>query len=270
METRPPFGSPRKQSRPSRRSVSGMHDFDVNGPTFCFDDDRFDWKMSRWEKYAFSSLLAARKPAIALEVGTFRGGSLQLLATHSGLVYSIDINPRCRRTLKRSYTNVQFLVGDSRRVLPELLAHLHSERQSLGFVLIDGDHTERGVAADITSILRTPPICELLLLIHDSFNPECRRGILSVDWRSCQYVHYVDVDFVPGAFYPQAFSNTEARSMWGGFALARLMPNARTGHLPVKQSQKRAFEIVRAKSRHAPCSARNLSKGGAETTSAKA
>ncbi len=35
-------------------------------------------------------------------------------------------------------------------------------------------------------------------MMHDSFNPECRRGMQEADWEKSPYVKWVDFDFVPG------------------------------------------------------------------------
>ena len=61
-----------------------------NDPTFLFDDLPFHWQMTRCEKYAFASILEAARPAVAIEIGTYKGGSLQLIAEHAEKVYSID------------------------------------------------------------------------------------------------------------------------------------------------------------------------------------
>ena len=84
-------------------------------------------------------------------------------------------------------------------------------------MLIDGDHTEDGLRMDIKHMLEYIPQKELWVLMHDSFNPGCRSAIVDTPWEDYPYVHFVDVDFVPGIITPCGDFKGQ---MWGGFALA--------------------------------------------------
>ncbi|MBI5153825.1 class I SAM-dependent methyltransferase, partial [Candidatus Poribacteria bacterium] len=97
--------------------------------------------MTRCEKYAFSALLEAAKPDVAIEIGTYKGGSLQVISRKAKRVYSLDISPDCKATLGPQFPNVEFLTGDSPTLLPPLLERIKTNNESLGFVLIDGDHS---------------------------------------------------------------------------------------------------------------------------------
>ena len=44
----------------------------------------------------------------------------------------------------------------------------------------------------------------MFIAVHDSGNPECRRGISSASWASSPYVHSVELDFVPGQIIEHA------------------------------------------------------------------
>ena len=120
-----------------------------NQPSFVFDDLPLHWQMTRCEKYAFSSLLQHANPEVAIEIGTYKGGSLQLISKAAKKVYSLDINSKSQEALMPQFNNVEFLSGDSQELLPHLLNRLQKENASLGFVLIDGDHSTDGVKADI-------------------------------------------------------------------------------------------------------------------------
>ena len=144
------------------------------------------------------------------------GGSLQVISQYARKVYSLDISAEPQAKLSSSFSNVEFLVGNSRELLPRLLDDISSQGQQLGFVLVDGDHSPSGVMADANAILKYEPVRRLLIVFHDSFNPECRSGILSADWQACDYVHYFEADFVPGIYYEHALGRAAARSMWGG------------------------------------------------------
>lgn len=201
--------------------------------------------MTRIEKIAFHTLIKKIAPKNALEIGTYKGGSLQILSEFSEHVYSMDITDEPKKNLSHLYTNVDFIVGDSKKYLPDFLTNLQKEGKGLDFILIDGDHSASGVRTDINNILKYyVPQSELFIICHDSFNPGCRRGIVEAEWADCPYVDMVEVDFVPGVYHYEAFDTAEARSMWGGFALARLMPEKRQEPLTVHQSQQGLFNAV--------------------------
>ncbi len=160
--------------------------------------------MSRWEKYAFDTFLRWLRPQLAIEVGTFRGGSLQILASHSTKVVSLDISDEPKRALFDKFSNVSFQVGDSRKLLPELIQSVNEGKDVLQFVLIDGDHSTEGVRADIESVLEVKPRAEIYVFMHDSFHPPCREGMLSAAWSGCPFVHYLELDFVPECTFGKA------------------------------------------------------------------
>lgn len=221
-----------------------------NAPTFLFDDLPLHWQMTRCEKYAFASILEAAKPEVSVEIGTYRGGSLQIIAERSAKVYSIDLSSEPRERLAGRFPNAELLTGDSRRLIPEVLAKIRERKEQLGFVLIDGDHSTEGVKADVEAVLRHAPTRPVYVVFHDSFHPPCRQGILAAAWQECPWVHYVEVDFVPGVFHLEAFDTARPRSMYGGLALALMLPEERSGDLTVHESQRGLFEAVLASSRH--------------------
>jgi hypothetical protein len=219
-----------------------------NDPTFLFDDLPLHWQMTRWEKFGFASILEVAKPKLAIEIGTYKGGSLQVISKYADRVYSIDTDPSLRSRLQ--LPNVEYLTGDSRQIVPRLLQSL--EGKELGFVLIDGDHSTEGVRADINNVLRYKPTRPVFVVFHDSFNPDCRKGILAADWSDGDFVHYVELDFVPGVYHFEPFDTAPPRSMFGGLCLAIMRPEPRTEPLTIHQSQKGLFEAVFATSSHAP------------------
>jgi hypothetical protein len=226
--------------------------YTTNEPTFLFDSLPLHWQMTRWEKYGFTSILKAANSKVALEIGTYQGGSLQVIAGCAQKVYSIDFDASLKDRLGQEFSNVEFLTGDSRQLLPGLLNRITEDGEELGFVLIDGDHSTEGVRSDINNILRYTPVRPVFIVFHDSFNPDCRRGVLTADWSKCDHVHYVEVDFVPGVYHFEAFDTAAPRSMFGGLAVAIMRPEPRVGPLSIHQSQKGLFEAVFISSRHAP------------------
>ncbi|MCP4778522.1 MAG: class I SAM-dependent methyltransferase, partial [Planctomycetaceae bacterium] len=215
-----------------------------NSPTFCFDELPLHWQMTRCEKYAFEKLLQIADAEVAIEIGTYKGGSLQLISQHAEHVYSLDISPTCREELASQFANVDFRTGDSKALIADVLDEIRQRGSRLGFVLIDGDHTTEGVRGDINAVLQHVPDRDMYVVFHDSFNPPAREGILSAAWQDCPYVHFVEVDYVPGVYHHQAFDTAPARSMYGGLAVALLKPEPRQDPLVIHQSQQGLFDVV--------------------------
>ena len=222
-----------------------------NTPTFIFDESPFHWQMTRCEKFAFASLLEHIKPEVAIEIGTHKGGSLEIISRNAGNVHSIDISADCRELLSSHFSNVEFHTGRSAELIPVILKEIKENRENLEFVLIDGDHSTAGVMADINAVLEYKPMKPLYVIFHDSFNPAARKGILGANWKECEFVHYVEVDFVPGVYHYSAFDTAEPRSMYGGLELALLLPGKREGELVIHQSQEGLFNTVYPHSCHA-------------------
>ena len=55
-------------------------------------DFDLEWQMSRAEKYCLINLLQNINPSVAIEIGTYKGGSLQVLNKYAKEVYSLDIS----------------------------------------------------------------------------------------------------------------------------------------------------------------------------------
>ncbi len=164
-----------------------------------------------------------------------------MLARYAERVISLDIDATCRNRLGPMFPNAEFVTGDSAQTFGPLLEKLAREKTALGFVLIDGDHSARGVKCDIESLLGYRPVCPLFVVMHDSFNPAVRSGICTASWSENQYVHSVELDYLPGII---ARGGEENREMWGGFALAILLPQPRTGPLVVTARMQHMFDAV--------------------------
>ena len=188
------------------------------------------WMMSPSEQMAMIFLLEHLRPRVAIEIGTRFGGSLQVLSRYCERVYSLDLDPEVPGRLAGRHANVEYLTGLSDRTLPPLLDRLQEERAEVGFVLVDGDHTADGVRRDINNLLRFKPIVPMYIVMHDSFNPICRRGLIEADWAGCPHVHAVELDFVAGTVNPSPACRGE---LWGGLALGILRPEPRRGRFEV-------------------------------------
>jgi hypothetical protein len=202
------------------------------------------WQMSVAEIFTMQGILRRLEPELSIEIGTYKGGSLQLLSQLSKSVISLDVEPAVAESLKGQFPNVEFLSGDSRKILPPLISRINAGTQAVGFVLIDGSHSASGVRADIENILQLVPRRKVVILMHDSFNPESRQGMQLANWAACPYVHFVELDYVPGIYFHEAYDGAVARSMWAGFGMAVMLPNAREGALTIKESQRDLQQII--------------------------
>jgi hypothetical protein len=156
---------------------------------------RADWQMSLGERAVIEGLVSQLRPRLAIEIGTAAGGSLARIAVHSDEVHAIDLT---NEKLKECPPNATFHLGDSKTVLPKLLADFAESGRNVDFVLVDGDHSAAGVAADLEALLDSPAIARSLILVHDSFNPIVRSGIESVRLADRPGVVGFDLDAVPG------------------------------------------------------------------------
>lgn len=210
-------------------------------PSFYEDRYPLPWMMSTWEKHTFISLLNALKPQAAIEISNAKGGSLQVLNDLVAEVYAIDINPEVPRELQQQFSLVHFITGNSPDIVPVVLKKWEEQKISSAFILIDGDHSALGVQKDIDSILANyRGGYRLVILFHDSFNPECRKGILNASWQNCPYVQSVDVDYVPGTLVDDTYrGKIQRNTMWGGFCLAILEPAAKKEKVLIRSLQKK-------------------------------
>jgi hypothetical protein len=207
-----------------------------------------DWAMTFAEKFAMVGILERLRPEMALEIGTLNGGSLSVISRYAERVVSIDPNPEVKARLGDTFCNVDFITDSSRNVLPGLIDDLNGDKRDLQFVLIDGDHSEDGVRRDILDVLKYRPRTSLWILMHDSFNPDCRRAMKSIDWEANPHVHWINYDFIPGFL-----SNLPGweDQMWCGFALAYLEARPREGKLAYGELLGRQFDKLLPVSAHA-------------------
>jgi hypothetical protein len=202
-----------------------------------------NWQMSPAERITMTGILAQLKPKGALEVGVYYGGSLSLTSQFAQHVIGIDIDPVVRDRFNCP-SNAEIWIGDSETGIPSAFSHFERAGIPLNFILVDADHSPAGVARDLGLILRYEPREPLVLLMHDSGNPGCREGILSVDWASNPHLHEVEVDFVPGQI-PEHSVKDGRGEIWGGLALAYFDPTPRTGPPMIRQSAATSLSCLR-------------------------
>ncbi|BAO74370.1 class I SAM-dependent methyltransferase [Winogradskyella sp. PG-2] len=204
------------------------------------------WSMSRAEQATLIQLLQTIKPKTAIEIGTYNGGSLQVISEFSDKVYAVDLTPSYRDKRCDNLTNVEYLIGDSKTVVPKLVDVINKNDEIVEFVLIDGDHSSKGVLEDITNVLKLIPKQLITIILHDSFNPACREGISLYNYNSNPFVHYVELDFVTGAFNHDGLY----REMWGGFACIEMQTKERETSVTISSYQEKLFKVTYYKSIH--------------------
>jgi methyltransferase family protein len=172
-----------------------------------------DTQMSFGERAAVEGVLAEVRPRLAIEIGTAEGGTLRRIAARSAEVHSIDVS---HDALAGAPPNVTLHTGASHAVLPPLLDSLAAAGRTVDFVLVDGDHSFEGVAADLNVLLESAATARTVILVHDSLNAEVRAGVESVGLEGHDKVVYCELDFVAGYVYREGVA---AGSAWGGLAL---------------------------------------------------
>jgi Methyltransferase domain len=183
-----------------------------------FSDPR--WQMTYGERSALEGLLSHVKPSLAIETGTAQGGSLRRIAAHSEEVHAFDVVESVR-DLGAEILNAHFHIGDSAKLLPEVLGQFERDGRHVDFALIDGDHSVRGVQRDARALLGSGACRRTVIVFHDSANDDVRVGLEALDLAHNHKVAIAILDFVPGylvkpdhASYPHA--------IWNGLALVVL------------------------------------------------
>lgn len=215
-----------------------------------FSDYIEDWYMTQQERCMLITLLEKIKPECAIEVGTLFGGSLSLISKFSKKVYSLDIDPECKNKLSDKFPNVEFITGNSLETLPALIQELQENEVPVEFALIDASHTRDGVKKDIENLLAYKPLKPFYIVIHDSFMPECRQGMIDADWSKSPYVHLVELDFVPGRFNINHKDPANHKKMTCGLAIALMLPVERSGDVKMQAYGQLPFDILLENSIH--------------------
>jgi hypothetical protein len=174
-----------------------------------------EWSMMPGERAALEGVLSELEPALSIEIGTYRGGSLVPISAHSQVVHAFDRERRPELTTER-FPNVTFHVGDSHELLPRALEHFSETGQSVDFAFVDGDHTAPGARQDVEDLLSSPSVDRAVILLHDTLNERVRAGLEEIDYASFPKVTFVDLDFVPGLVRSEGALKDD---FWSGLGL---------------------------------------------------
>jgi hypothetical protein len=171
-------------------------------------------QMSFGERAAIEGILGQCKPRLAIEIGTYEGGSLHFLSAHSDQVHTFDLYDFVRD--RSNLENVTFHTGDSKVLVPELLRSLERDGLDVDFALIDGDHSAEGVHRDLANLLDSSAARDTIIVLHDTMNEETRAGIERASLSERANVVYHELDFVPGYEYVGGHFDGQ---VWGGLGL---------------------------------------------------
>ena len=199
-------------------------------------------QMSYGERAALHGLVSQMQPALAIEVGTAEGGSLESLAPLCDEFHSFDlVRPKIELA---SHPNVVLHTGNSHELLPRQLAAFAARGRRVDFALVDGDHTAAGVRADVEALLSSDAVAQALILIHDAANGVVREGLESIAWDQYPRVAYLDLDFLGGYVFRKPPYSGE---IWGGLGLV-LVNDHRTpyidGTAPRQDARYEAFPLL--------------------------
>jgi hypothetical protein len=189
--------------------------------------DILPWQMDPGERAALEGLLCQIRPNLSIEIGTADGGSLRSIARYSGHVHSVDlaVPPDDINQL----TNVTVHTGDSHVLLPEVLAEIARDGQSVDFVLVDGDHTSDGVERDTRDLLASAAVNTTVIVFHDTMNDEVRAGLAHIDIEAESKVTYYNPDFLAGRLH---YCSDLHHQLWGGFGVMVLGAANRSSNPP--------------------------------------
>jgi hypothetical protein len=176
--------------------------------------------MAFGERAALLALLADLEPDLAIEIGTYHGGSLRRLAAHAREVHTFDVDPDHARHADE-LDNAHFHLGDSAETLPAVLARFEREGRHVDFALVDGAHTGEAVTRDARALLDSDACRHTTIVFHDSANGDVRAALEALDLPSHPKVAAAILDFVPG-YLVREDAAANAGEQWNGLALVIL------------------------------------------------
>lgn len=171
--------------------------------------------LPRERLYLYSTVLALA-PERCLEIGVCEGGSTRLVHAAlgdlgRGTLVSVDPCLQISQELKDTLSNrVTFIKGSSPQVLTEAKDRAGG---SFDFVLVDGDHTYRGVREDLRGVVE---VCRpgAVILAHDAYFQEVSAAI---DDALRSRLPLADAGIMSTTCHPMRQNGRV--SHWGGFRL---------------------------------------------------
>ncbi len=173
------------------------------------------WYMHPGERAALEGLLCTLQPELSIEIGTYKGGSLERISAHSREVHAFDLRFQPEVTADR-FGNVHLHEGDSHSLLPLVLAGFAADDRNVDFALVDGDHSGPGVQRDLLDLLESPCTARSVIILHDTLSERLRQGLEEIAFDRYDKVTYVDLDFVQGSVRSEGQSKND---LWCGLGI---------------------------------------------------
>jgi hypothetical protein len=155
-----------------------------------------DWQMSHRERMFAVGLVAALRPARTLEVGVWHGGYTKWLKKYSDSLVCVDM-------LKMIFFHDIFIQDFSDNAFKKLI----DEKAFFDLIVIDACHETENAYRDLKNAMQIGKT----ILLHDTYNEECRAGYCLALTEMAEKIEYLDLDAVIG--------NYLSNGKWGGLGL---------------------------------------------------
>lgn len=160
-----------------------------------------DHLMSSREKLGLIGLLYCLKPEKIIEFGFHRGGTTHWLAQFANEIVTVDVNEFVANASEK-YPNVEAWNCSTDQALKKI----REKKLTFDLAIVDADHSREAVCKDISGLVKHADV----ILMHDSFNPQCRKGMQ--DALQNQKSHAFYLDFIPSVL--------KHDGLWGGLGIA--------------------------------------------------
>jgi len=162
-------------------------------------ESRPTWKMCPAERLAIIGLIEVLRPLVTLELGHGHGTCTEWLAKYSHSVYSVDQSPWVIESCKR-WGNVHPLHMTTSDALNSFI----SKGSRFDLAIVDAGHSYKAGRSDLEGTLKIADV----ILLHDTFNPQCRAGYTDALEGSGAFA---DLDFLSGG--------QQSDGGWGGLGV---------------------------------------------------
>lgn len=227
--------------------------FDINKFLFRHPFDE-GWLMNPGERAFFYFILQNFKIDTSIEIGRYKGGSTIPMAQYSKHCISIDPFP-IDNQIYTKYVNLTLINDYSWNVLGKLF----EQHPNINLILVDGDHETDSVKKELDIILAYVPKTFTIVLLHDTFYPQVRDAMDSINWNDHKYVHFVDLDLIQGTRWElgcMCNENPDYNDISGmgrngiyhlGFGMFILFNELRTTELVYYKSHQKVFDACKRK-----------------------
>lgn len=188
----------------------------------------------------------------SIEIGRYKGGSTIPMALNSKTCYSIDPSP-IDHTLYKDIPTLKLINDYSWNILPNIL--INDDKVNL--ILVDGDHETDSVKRELDIIVNYIPSDYTIVLLHDTFYPQVREAMNSIDWNKYKHIHFVDLDIISGTRWElgcMCHDDCSSNDISGmgrngiyhlGFGMFIILNEERDFDLPYYRSHQKVFDACK-------------------------